>query len=286
MNIDDPRRPAEFVRDVEGRDRRSRARVPRDDTATVRAARNAYAAALLLVVAGAYASAWLLPRYGVSGGVGTVALMAAASGAVLAATPVARPLRHLSTFFHELAHCVAAVAVGASPRRITYRPDATGLAVLEFPGRVGRWRRSLVLLAGYLGPAVTAGALTAGIAAGRSRETLVVLAGCAAGALVLLVRNAWGAFVAAVVGILCWIGARSVPAGLIEAVPAFLAGALAVLGVRDAGEQYRLRDPGECDAAGIAAELPPLSWRGVAAGQLVAAGIAAGGVACLLLVAR
>jgi len=249
----------------------------------MRAARNAYAAILLLGVAAAYASLWLLPARANGGDIGIVALAASAVGVGVAMTAVATHLRHVSTFVHELAHCVAAIAVGASPRKITYQPNASGLAVLEFPARVGRWRRSVVLLAGYLGPGVAAGAIAAGLRAGRPRETLIVLSLCAAGALVLLVRNAWGAFVTAVIGLLCWAVAWAVPETVIAAVPAFLAGALPVLGVRDTLEQYHLRNPGECDAAAVAAELPLLPWRIVAGTQLVVAAALAAGVAWLLI---
>jgi hypothetical protein len=230
----------------------------------MRAARNAYAAVLLLGVAAAYASLWMLPELGLSANIGRAALAAAGLGAVAATTQLAAPLRHAATFIHELAHCVAAVAVGASPRKITYQPNASGLAVLEFPGRVGRWRRSIVLLSGYLGPGVVAGAVTAGLRAGRPQETLIVFALCAAGALVLLVRNAWGALVTTLLGVLCWATARVVPENIMAAIIAFVVGALPVLGVRDTLEQYRLRNPGECDAAAVATELPFLSWRFVA----------------------
>jgi hypothetical protein len=256
---------------------------PRYDTVSMRAARNAYAAILLLGVTAAYASLWILPELGIGMDVGLEALAAAGLGAVAATTQLAAPLRHAATFIHELAHCVAAVAVGASPRKITYQPNASGLAVLAFPSRVGRWRKSIVLLAGYLGPGVAAGAVTAGLRAGRPQETLIVFALCAAGALVLLVRNAWGALVTTLLGVLCWATARVVPENFAVAILAFVVGALPVLGVRDTLEQYRLRNPGECDAAAIATELPFLSWRIVARGQIAATASLTVGVAWLLL---
>lgn len=134
------------------------------DTGSVRAARNAYAALLLLVVSAAYASVWLLPLYGSDPWTSLVAVLAAAGGAVLS-----------------------------------------------------------------------------------------------------------------------WAGARSVPEGVVVTVPAFLVGALAVLGLRDAREQLRLTNPGQCDANGVSAELPLLSWRGVAAAQLFAAAVLAAGAAWLML---
>jgi hypothetical protein len=249
----------------------------------LRTARNAYAALLFLMVTAAYASLWLLPRFGVSGGTGRVTLLAAVTGAAFAMTAGATPLSHVSTFVHELAHCVAAVMVGASPRKITYQPDASGLAILEFPERVGPWRKSVMLLGGYTGPGVVAGAILCGVRAGRARETLIVLSLCAAGALVLLVRNTWGAFVTGLVGVVCWAVVRVVPDTVVEVAPAFFVGVLPVLGIRDTLAQYRLRTPEGCDAAGVATELPLLTWRFVAGVQLAAAGVLACTVAGILL---
>jgi len=237
----------------------------------MRPLRNAYAAMLLLLATISWASPWFLPRFLAPTTLGVLPVVAAIAGASSAFTPARKTLAHVSTFVHELAHCVAAVAVGASPRRITYQPDATGLAILEFPERVGRLRRSLVLLAGYLGPGIGAGVVLAGVLAGRPRETVVVLAVTAVGALVLLVRNLWGAGVTALLALIASASARALPDVGVEILLAFLSGMLTALGVRDTWEQFRFREPGDCDAGAVARELPVLPWRWIAGAQLLAA---------------
>jgi len=238
----------------------------------MRTLRNTYATLLLLLVCVAYVSLWLLPRFVEPRPVGILPIVMMLVGILAAATPARRTLSHISTFVHELSHCVCAIAVGASPRSIVYQPDSTGLAVLEFPERVGRLRRALVLLAGYLGPGIGAGAVLAGTLAARPRETLVALSATAAGALLLLVRNLWGAGVTALLAVVGALSVRSLPLVGVEVLLALVTGALSALGVRDAWDQFRFHDPGECDAAAISRELPVLPWRWVAGGQLLGAG--------------
>lgn len=245
--------------------------------------RNTYAALLLLVVLAAHGFLWLPPGLIEPHPVGLPTVIVALLGMVVALTRARVLLAHVSTFVHELSHCVAAIAIGASPRRITYQPDSTGLAILEFPEKVGRLRRSVVLLAGYLGPGIGAGTILSGVLAGKARETLVVLAAIATGALLLLVRNLWGAGVTALIAIVAAVSARSLPVIGAELLLAFLMGALATLGVRDAWDQYHLREPGSCDAAVVSREFPLLPWRGVAAFQLLVAGALALVVGALLV---
>jgi len=236
----------------------------------VRPVRNAYAAVLLVSVLAVHVLAWLPAAHRFRGRPEYAALYAAVAGAVAASTGARRFLSHASTFAHELAHCVSAVLVGASPRRITYQPDSTGLAVLEVPERVGRYRRAFVFLCGYFGPCVAASTILSGLATGRAAATLVALATACAAALLLLVRNLWGAFVTGLLAASCWLAASRLSVRAAEVLLGFPVGVLLVLGVADAWGQYRLRQPGGCDAASAAAELHGVPWRFVAGAQAAA----------------
>jgi hypothetical protein len=250
----------------------------------VRALRNTYASLLLIAVVVAYALSWLLPTYGHENKAGKLTLLYAGLGVVLASSKARKILSHVSTFIHEIAHCLAAAGVGASPKKITYNPDSSGLALLEFPEKVGRIRHSLVFLAGYSGPGVCAGALTTGIVTGRSPETLLFATGATALALVLLVRNLWGALVTSILTLIALVATLNLPPSSAEALLALLVGLFGTLGVRDAWDQLRLRESGDCDAACVARAIPLLSWKVVAAFQVLAAFVlAVGAIACLYI---
>ena len=69
-----------------------------------------------------------------------------------------------------------------------------------------------------------------------------------------------------------------------EALLALLVGLFGTLGVRDAWDQLRLREGGDCDAACVARAIPWLSWKVVAAFQVLAAFVlAVGAIACLYI---
>jgi len=254
-----------------------------DDTDRVRTARNAYAAAILFAVIAVHILVWLTDLYGPVNATNRTAVYAAGAGTILALTGARRIMSHASTFAHELSHCVAAIAVGASPRSITYQTDSTGLAVLAFPERVGRYRRAIVFLSGYLGPVIAASTILCGLATGYTKEGLVVLSLACGGALLLLVRNFWGACVTGLLAAAAWLGAVHLPTRSTEIATGLLVGALATLGVRDAWGQLRLKEPGACDAAEAARELHGIPWKLVAGFQMTTVAFGAGVVAYMLL---
>lgn len=249
----------------------------------MRTARNAYAAAILFAVIAVHVLVWLTDLYNPVDTTNRTAVYAAGAGTILALTGARRIMSHASTFAHELSHCVAAIAVGASPRSITYQTDSTGLAILAFPERVGRYRRAIVFLSGYLGPVIAASTILCGLAAGYTKEGLVVLSLACGGALLLLVRNLWGVFVTGLLAAAAWLGAVHLPTRSTEIATGLLVGALATLGVRDAWGQLRLKEPGACDAAEAARELHGIPWKLVAGFQMTTVAFGAGVVAYMLL---
>ena len=235
----------------------------------MRAVRKLYATLLLILVAAALLSLWVTPLWGSRVRPHNLVFVLFVVGLLLTVTSARRTLSHISTFAHELSHCAGAALVGATPRKIIYNPDSSGLAVLEFPERVGRYRRSVVLMAGYLGPLLAAGALLSGLTIGKSRETLFVVSVVSGVSLLLLVRNLWGVLITSILGFLAWSAASHLPDAASQGVIALLIGILCGLGVADTIGQYRLPDPAGCDAEAASFELHRLPWKLIAATQVL-----------------
>lgn len=214
----------------------------------MQALRNAYTVLLVVVVTGLY-SAWGF-THATKGAltVDTKTLSALAAGMLFACIRLGKFARHVSTFVHELGHCVGAVMVGAFARSIKYQPDSSGVAVLGFGERIGRVRRVIVLLSGYAAPSVLAGALTAGVLLQYSLEVLLGLTAMAIGALTLLVRNAWGIYVTAFISLVTGTGAYYLDESFAEWALLLAAGVLFARGVIDSVEQYGLKVFADCDA--------------------------------------
>ena len=235
----------------------------------MRAVRKLYATLLLIFVATALFSLWVTPLWGSRVRPHNLVFVLFIVGLLLTVTSARRTLSHISTFAHELSHCAGAALVGATPRKIIYNLDSSGLAVLEFPERVGRYRRSVVLIAGYLGPLLAAGALLAGLTIGKSRETLFAVAVVSGVSLLLLVRNLWGALITTILGFLAWSAASYLPDAYSQGIVALLIGILCGLGVADTIGQYRLSNPTGCDAEAASFELRLLPWKLIAAVQVL-----------------
>lgn len=169
-------------------------------------------------------------------------------GMLLTCMRLGKFVRHVSTFVHELGHCVGAVMVGAFAESIKYQPDSSGVAVLGFGAHIGRIRRVIVLLSGYAAPSVLGGALIAGVLIGYPLEVLLGLTAMAVGALTLLVRNIWGIYVTTLICLSTGVGAYYLNEELAAWALLLIAGVLLSRGVVDSVEQYRSKGPSGCDA--------------------------------------
>ncbi len=151
--------------------------------------------------------------------------------AVLYAVPYGRylayPLMLLSTLAHEMGHGVAAILVGGSFERFVMWPDGSGMAV--WSGEPGRLAAAAVAAGGLIGPAVTAAlAFAFGRTARGARHALTAIAIVLALALVLVVRNLFGALFVAVLLLWCFATARKASGEVAQLVLVFLAVQLAL----------------------------------------------------------
>ena len=214
----------------------------------MRTLRSAYTTALLMGVVGLYAvCGWMYSRQALLK-VDTKMIAVLFVGMLLACIRLGRFARHVSTFVHELGHCVGAVMVGALARSIKYQPDSSGVAVLGFGTHIGRIRRVIVLLAGYASPSIMSGAIISGVLIGRPLEILVGLTALALGALTLLVRNMWGMYVTMLICLSTGIGAYYLSENLAKWALLLVSGVLLSRGVIDSVEQYGLKDALNSDA--------------------------------------
>jgi len=142
-------------------------------------------------------------------------------------TYLAYPLMLLSTLAHELGHGVTALLVGGGFDRLEVYADGSGVAY--WSGRGGGLTRAVVAAGGLVGPAVVA---AIGFAAGRTlrgaRAALRVFAALLVLALLLVVRNAFGAVFVAVVIAVCLLAARRRAGDVAQLTLVFLAVQLAL----------------------------------------------------------
>ena len=92
------------------------------------------------------------------------------------------PFTILATWFHEMAHGLAAILAGGRFEQLAIYRDGSGVALALMPGDASLFSSAFVSAAGPLGPPVI-GALL--IVASRSRRATLVALGLLAGALVL-----------------------------------------------------------------------------------------------------
>ena len=201
---------------------------------------------------------------------------------------VAYPLVLLSTYVHELAHGLAATALGGQFNVLVIYADGSGLASISAPS--GPLGVAFVAGAGLVGPAVGGAALL--MLASRPTLARVGLAGCAvlsAVALVWMVRGLFGWLFVGVVAAGCGVTAARGTAQLAQAVVAFLGVQLALsvfsradylftaVAVTSNGPQ-----PSDVTAMAEALWLPYWFWGGLCAVLSVAA-LVSGGWAFLRL---
>lgn len=177
------------------------------------------------------------------------------AGVLVAGTPLRILVRYFSTVVHELGHASAAAILGGRPRNIIIAPSASGLATYNPPITWGRFRATLVSLAGYPAPALASLAAIRALQIGQTRSWFTFAAGTLAVAIVLLIRNFWGfLWTGAVVGG-SYYAARFVDVEYLGIAVAAIAGFLAIEGTRNAWEQLHIvryfRGSG-CDAERVA----------------------------------
>ncbi len=115
---------------------------------------------------------------------------------------IAYPLLLLSTLVHEMGHGLAALVVGADFEQFVMYADGSGVAVWR--GDVGRFGRAFISAGGLVGPACFA---ALGFAMGRNerraRIALWIFGLFLIAALVLVVRNVFGAFFVLATATIC-----------------------------------------------------------------------------------
>lgn len=140
---------------------------------------------------------------------------------------LAYPLMLLSTLAHEMGHGVTALLVGGSFERFVMWPDGSGMAA--WSGEPTRLRTAAVAAGGLVGPAVAAAlAFAFGRTARGARRTLTVIAAVLSLALLLVVRNFFGAFFVALLLVGCLATARKASGEVAQLVLVFLAVQLAL----------------------------------------------------------
>lgn len=113
---------------------------------------------------------------------------------------LARPLVLLSTYVHELGHGIVAMLVGGSFKRLSVHADASGLATYE--GRFSALAKAAIAAGGPLAPPVLAAALfVAATYPTRAPMALAAFGGFLVLAALLWVRNLFGLFFSAALGI-------------------------------------------------------------------------------------
>lgn len=114
------------------------------------------------------------------------------------------PARHavgqVVTLLHELGHTVVAAALGARPRGIVLRHDASGHATARWVGRPTPLRRVALATVAFVGLPAAAAVSVAGVGLLALTGPRAVLWGVAAAGIVvgLLARSAWSLLVAVV----------------------------------------------------------------------------------------
>ena len=137
------------------------------------------------------------------------------------------PLLLLSTLAHELGHGVTAVLVGGRFDRFEMWADGSGVAY--WAGAEGRFDLALVAMGGLVGPAVVAGlGFLWGRTARGARTTLLAGSVFLVVALVLVVRNLFGALFVLLLAVLCAVVARRASQEMAQLVLLFLAVQLAL----------------------------------------------------------
>jgi Peptidase M50B-like len=177
-------------------------------------------------------------------------------GAVVGITPIRIGLRYLSTVVHELGHAFVAGTLGGRPKSITISLNSAGLATYEVPPDWGRFRATIVSLAGYPAPAVASLAAVNAIHGGHPKGWFTFAVGTLAISIVLLIRNFWGLLWTAGAVLASFVLSQHVDGQYLALTISFVAGFLAVEGLRNSLEQFQIvrqTSGAGCDAERVAA---------------------------------
>jgi hypothetical protein len=129
------------------------------------------------------------------------------------------PFTILTTWFHEMGHGLATIAVGSSFDHLVIFADGSGYAVSTRPIDAGRLTTALIAAAGPMGPAIVGSLLI--VASGRdahARQALYVLGAALVLSTVIWVRSAIGWLVLPGLGLLTLLVAARGPHGLVRFV--------------------------------------------------------------------
>jgi hypothetical protein len=172
-----------------------------------------------------------------------------------------RWVRVLATVCHEAGHAVVAVLTGRRLRGIRVHADTSGLTLTR--GRPGGPGMVATLLAGY--PAASFVGLGVAALAGRGRSALALwLIVVLLAAMLLWIRNLYGAFIVPALGALVAAVSWYAPAPVLSWVAHGVAWLLLFAGPRPVMEVARNRDP-RTDAAQLRAltRVPRVVWVGL-----------------------
>lgn len=198
------------------------------------------------------------------------------AGALLCATPAWRVLRYVITMIHEIGHAGAACLLGGRVRRIVVNRDSSGLATYALPPGWGLLRTPIVVGAGYAAPSIAGVVATAAVIRGVAGTWLWCCVGFVVMALLLLIRNFWGAWLGVVFGSVVSLITYALDS--IDAAPGIVlsvvAGILLAGSVKAASVQTQAGDVMDSDAAVIGRTLH-VPGRFVAWMQLVLCVVAA-----------
>jgi hypothetical protein len=177
------------------------------------------------------------------------------AGVMVAGTPLHTAVRYLSTVVHELGHAFTAGLLGGRPKNITIATNGSGLATYLPPITWGRFRASIVSLAGYPAPSIAAIAAVQAVQAGHAKAWFAFSAGTLALAILMLIRNIWGFMWTAGVVAASYFGARELDVQLLGWIVGGVAGFLAIEGFRNVWTQMRIvrfASGSGCDAEMVA----------------------------------
>lgn len=173
--------------------------------------------------------------------------------------------RLLVTITHEGAHAVAAVLVGRRLSGIQLRSDASGVTLSR--GRPRGPGMVIMVAVGYLGPTLTGLGAAAMLIAGRSIGLLWIIV-VLLGAMLLLMRNAYGLLVLLVAGAGVAVISWYLPPGWQSACAYLITWVLLIAAPKPTGELIRQRRRGQIRGSDVdqLARLTPIpagAWSAV-----------------------
>lgn len=162
------------------------------------------------------------------------------AGMLASMTPLRLALRYFVTVVHELGHAFMAGALFARPKTIYIHPSSSGLATWEIPENWGKFRASLVAVAGYPAPSLASLAAINAVIQGRTIAWSIFSVAVLALALLFLIRNIWGFVWTVGVIAASYFAYQQIPVEFAGALVAFVGGFLAINSIQYSWIQARL----------------------------------------------